>query len=195
MFFEWALDKVHKLIFARARVKGAPVETKQIADALCNLSMASRGDVLGVLTNLPEVLHTFMAQGRSVRLEGLGIFRFGICGKGVNSLDQVDLEAQKEAVRVRFTPERVKSSNGSYTRALTDTSTLLWVDLTDYTKLEAALAELESSEEAASTEESSTEATSTEGASTEASAGEGSTGEAGAGDSASSEAGTEGTEA
>lgn len=188
MFFEWALDRIHKLIFARALVKGVPVETKQIADALCNLSMASRGDVLGVLANLPEVMHTFMAQGRSVRLEGLGIFKLGISGKGVSSLDQVDLEAQKEAVRVHFTPERTKSSNGSYTRALTDTSTLLWVDLTDYTKLEAAIAELESSEAEAATEEASTEATSTEGTSTEASTEE-------TEDTASSEAGTEDTEA
>lgn len=180
MFFEWALDRIHKLIFARALVKGRPVETKQIAAALCNLSMASKGDVLGVLANLPEVMHTFMAQGRSVRLEGLGIFKLGICGKGVETLAEADLEAQKEAVRVHFTPERVKSSNGSFTRALTDTSTILWVDLTDYTALEAAIAELEAAE-------ASTEGTSAETPTEEASTGD-------SGESSGTQTGEESTE-
>lgn len=160
MFFEWALDHIHNLIFARALVKGKAVSTEKIADALCEMSTVTKGDVMGTLYNLPKVMFNFMSQGKSVRLVGLGIFKLAINGKGVASLDEVNLESQKEAIRVNFTPERTRNSNGTYNRPLVDTDSIEWFDLTDYTALEAAIAK------ATTAAESTTEETSTEEAST-----------------------------
>lgn len=105
-----------------------PFTTKELADALAEISTVSYADVMAVLGNLPGVMGKMMAQGRSVRMEGLGTFRLTINAEkqGVDTADEVS-DAQIKAVRVRYTPEtRRPTKNGAVTRALVDDA-LRWV--------------------------------------------------------------------
>lgn len=105
-----------------------PFTTKELADALAEISTVSYADVMAVLGNLPGVMGKMMAQGRSVRMEGLGTFRLTINAEkqGVDTADEVS-DAQIKAVRIRFTPEtRRPTKSGAVTRALVDDA-LRWV--------------------------------------------------------------------
>lgn len=44
-------------------------------------------------------------------------------------LKEFDFQKQVKAVRVEFTPDREKTSSGTYTRALVDSGTLEWIEL------------------------------------------------------------------
>lgn len=173
-YYQVSYNSHTNLFFPRAIVKGKPVESEEIADALSDKCTLTEGDILAVLWNLPKVMHSFMKQGKSVHLERLGFFKFELSSKGVASLDEFDLETQKETVHVSFIPERVKGSSGGYTRRLVDYSTIEWIDLTDYSSLSSSAAasseaedEADSSEEAASGTDSSEEADSSDSAATE----------------------------
>lgn len=88
----------------------------------------SRADVFAVLKNLPGVMADMMAAGRSVRMDGLGTFRYTINAEkqGVDTPEEVS-DAQIQAVRVRYTPEtRRPNKTGAVTRALVDDN-LRWV--------------------------------------------------------------------
>ena len=105
-----------------------PFTTDQLADRLADISTVSRADVWAVLKNLPGVMADMMAQGRSVRLEGLGTFRYTINAEkqGVDTAEEVS-DKQIVAVRVRYTPEtRRPNQKGPVTRALVDDD-LRWV--------------------------------------------------------------------
>lgn len=105
-----------------------PFTTDQLADRLADISTVSRADVWAVLKNLPGVMADMMAQGRSVRLEGLGTFRYTINAEkqGVDTPEEVS-DKQIVAVRVRYTPEtRRPNQKGPVTRALVDDD-LRWV--------------------------------------------------------------------
>lgn len=105
-----------------------PFETDEVADRLAAISTVSRADVYAVLKELPSVMGDMMAQGRSVRLEGLGTFRYTInaSDKGVDTPEEVG-DKQIKGVRVRYVPEtRHPNRSGSATRAIVDTE-LRWV--------------------------------------------------------------------
>lgn len=105
-----------------------PFTTDELADRLADISTVSRADVWAVLKNLPGVMADMMAQGRSVRMDGLGTFRYTINAEkqGVDTAEEVS-DAQITAVRVRYTPEtRRPNRTGAVTRALVDDN-LRWV--------------------------------------------------------------------
>lgn len=105
-----------------------PFTTDELADRLADISTVSRADVWAVLKNLPGVMADMMSQGRSVRMDGLGTFRYTINAQkmGVDTAGEVS-DAQITAVRVRYTPEtRRPTRTGAVTRALVDDN-LRWV--------------------------------------------------------------------
>ncbi len=105
-----------------------PFTTDELADRLAKISTVSRADVYAVLKELPGVMADMMAQGRSVRMEGLGTFRYTINAekRGVDTADEVS-DAQIAAVRVRYVPEtRHPNKTGAATRDLVDAD-LRWV--------------------------------------------------------------------
>ena len=79
-------------------------------------------------------MHTRMAQGKSVHINGLGYFRYVRDTTCVKSLNDFDFQKQVKAVRIKFIPERSKLSNGTYTRALVDSDELEWIEFSPYTK-------------------------------------------------------------
>lgn len=122
--------------YPRAIVQGRPVETEVIAKDLAKISTVSNSDVQAVLGDISGVMHTRMSQGKSVHITGLGYFRYALDTKGVKDPKDFDFSKQVQAVRVEFIPERSKLANGTYTRALVDSDTLEWIELSPETKEE-----------------------------------------------------------
>ena len=122
-------NNTYKVYYPQAVVVGKPVETREVAGALAMVSTVSRADISAVLGNLAEVLHGFMKNGKSVHIEGLGFFRYKLSSTGVADAGSFDFDAQLNAVRVQFTPEKSKATSGSYTRELADSSTIKWIEL------------------------------------------------------------------
>ena len=113
-YFKEQFNEKNGVWFPQAVVVGKPIETKKIADRLAQISTVSRADVAAVLAELPGVLADYMAQGKSVRLEGLGT-------DGVPTREEMDFQRQVKAVRVRFTPQR----EGAATKGSTQTRALV----------------------------------------------------------------------
>ena len=120
-YYKEAYNEKNGVWYPQAVVMGKPIETKKIADRLAQISTVSRADVAAVLAELPGVLADYMAQGKSVRLEGLGTFRYVLDTDGVPTREEMDFQRQVKAVRVRFTPQR----EGAATKGSTQTRALV----------------------------------------------------------------------
>ena len=109
--------------FPQAVVVGKPIETKKIAERLAKISTVSYADVVAVLAEMPGVLADYMSQGKSVKLEGLGTFRYTLDTEGVENEADFDFQKQLKAVRVSFIPtkEGAVTKGGTATRALVPT--------------------------------------------------------------------------
>lgn len=106
--------------YPHAITVGKPIDTKKIAERLAKISTVSYADVVAVLAELPGVLADYMAQGKSVKLDGLGNFRYVLDTDGVEQEADFDFQKQVKAVRVRFVPTRegAVTKGGTATRAL-----------------------------------------------------------------------------
>ena len=133
-FWKKMFNKRQGVYYPRAVVQGKPVETETIAKDLAKISTVSNSDVQAVLGDIAGVMHTRMAQGKSVHITGLGYFRYVLDTVGVDSLEAFDFEKQVKAVRVEFIPERTRLANGTYTRALVDSDQLEWIELSPDTE-------------------------------------------------------------
>lgn len=133
-FWKKMFNKRQGVYYPRAVVQGKPVETETIAKDLAKISTVSNSDVQAVLGDIAGVMHTRMAQGKSVHITGLGYFRYTLDTVGVDSLEAFDFEKQVKAVRVEFIPERTRLANGTYTRALVDSDPLEWIELSPDTE-------------------------------------------------------------
>ena len=133
-FYKKSYNKQQEVYYPRAVVQGKPVETETIAKDFAKISTVSNSDVQTVLGDIADVMHTRMAQGKSVHIKGLGYFRYVLDTVGVDSLEDFDFEKQVKAVRVEFIPERTRLANGTYTRALVDSDQLEWIELSPDTE-------------------------------------------------------------
>lgn len=94
-----------------AVTQGSPVSTKELCQYIADSSTASASDVYATLLALPKIMELNMKNGRSVKLEGIGTFRYKV------SAAMVDKEADASEnlirdVRVQFTPERTVTAVG-----------------------------------------------------------------------------------
>lgn len=133
-FWKKSFNKKNAVYYPQALVQGKPIETESIAKDLSKISTVSNSDVQAVLGDIAPVMHTRMAQGKSVHIKGLGYFRYVLSTHGVKDLKDFDFNKQVEAVRVEFIPERTRLSNGTYTRALVDSDELEWIELSPETE-------------------------------------------------------------
>lgn len=129
-FYKKQFNERLGVYFPQAVTVGKPVETKEVAERLSQISTVSRSDVAAVLGDLPAVLADLMKQGKSVRLDGLGTFRLTLDTEGVENEADFDLQKQIKAVRVQFTPAR----EGGTTKGSTATRSLVptgieWIEL------------------------------------------------------------------
>ena len=127
-FYKIRKKKVNGLFYPEAVVMGKQVSTMEVAAMLSDRSTVTRADTLAVLSDLGSVLSNYMAQGRSVKLDGIGSFRYTICAKkqGVESEEKVSTNQIKN-VRVRFTPETTRNSDNSVATRSMQTFSIDWV--------------------------------------------------------------------
>ena len=75
-FYKKTKMKVNGKWYPKAVLVSSPATTEQVAKRLAAESTVSPADVRAVLTALGGVMGDFMAQGRSVKLDGVGSFYF-----------------------------------------------------------------------------------------------------------------------
>ena len=76
-FWKKAYQKKQGVYYPQAVVQGKPVETETIAKDLTKISTVSNSDVHAVLGDIAGVMHTRMAQGKSVHIKGIGYNQAG----------------------------------------------------------------------------------------------------------------------
>ena len=120
-FYKKQYNKKFSVYYPTAIVVGQPVTTKAVAKRLSQMCTVTYADVMAVLGELAGVMADLMAQGKSVRLDGLGTFRYTLKTKGVETEEDFDFQKQVEAVRVQFVPQR----EGAQTKGSTATRGLV----------------------------------------------------------------------
>lgn len=112
-FYKKTQKKINGLWYPQSVTVGKPVTTDEVADRLAQISTVSRADVYAVLKELGGVMGDYMANGRTVKLDGVGTFYYTAAsnGNGVESADKVNA-SQITGVRVRFIPETTRTSRG-----------------------------------------------------------------------------------
>ena len=90
---------------------GKPVSTDELCKYIADSTTASKGDVYNVLMSLPKIMELFLKQGRSVKLEDIGTFRYTVSA-ALTDNEADATEALIRDVKVRFTPERTVTAVG-----------------------------------------------------------------------------------
>lgn len=132
-FFKKQQQAVNKKWYPRSVLVGKPVSTDQLAKRLAAESTVAPADVRAVLTALSGVMGDYMAQGRSVKLDGIGSFYFTAAsnGNGVDTAEEVSVN-QINGHKVRFIPETTYRRGGTRgrvaVRGLVDVD-VDWVDV------------------------------------------------------------------
>lgn len=137
-FFKKIYKTVSGLWYPESILVGKPVTTDQVAQRLARESTVSKADVKAVLEGLSGVLGDYMAQGRSVQLDGIGSFFFQSVSKGNGVKPPEEVTASLiRGIKVRFIPETKFATDGRGARkgrqgrrVLTDVD-VDWVDVSD----------------------------------------------------------------
>ena len=105
-FYKKVFNEKFGVYYPSAVTVGQPVPVKKMAKRLSQMCTVTYADVMAVLGELPGVMADYMGQGKSVRLDGLGTFRYTLKTKGVTDEADFDFQKQVEAIRVQFVPAR-----------------------------------------------------------------------------------------
>lgn len=98
--------KVNGKWYPKSVLVGSAITTEQVAKRLAAESTVSPADVRAVLTALGGVMGDYMAQGRSVKLDGIGSFYFTASTNKNGVATEKEVTAKLiNGVRVRFIPE------------------------------------------------------------------------------------------
>ena len=105
--------KVNGKWYPKSVLVGSAITTEQVAKRLAAESTVSPADVRAVLTALGGVMGDYMAQGRSVKLDGVGSFYFTASTNKNGVATEKEVTAKLiNGVRVRFIPETRFRGNG-----------------------------------------------------------------------------------
>lgn len=127
-FYKKAYNKKTDVYYPRAITIGTAINTDQIAETLADRSTVTKTDVKAVLTEMADVMSQYMAQGKSVKLDGLGSFRLGLNTKGVKNEEDFDFQTQLQHIKVNFAPETTyPASTGTATRSMVSKN-IEWVE-------------------------------------------------------------------
>ena len=134
-FFKKVKQKVNGLWYPKSVTVGKPVTTDEVADRLSKVSTVSRGDTYAVLKELGPVLGDYMAQGRTVKLDGVGTFYYtsNAAKNGVETSDKVDATLIT-GVRVRFIPGTRRTSSGRVQSRSMVSDNIFWMELPEGVK-------------------------------------------------------------
>ena len=125
-YYKKSQKKVNDKWYPQGVTIGKPVQTKEVANRLADLSALSPGDCYSMLGNLGKVLGEYMNAGRTVKLDGVDTPNTQ--GQGVDTAEEVSAK-QIVGTRVRFIPEVARSVSGQVsTRSLVSENTF-WEEL------------------------------------------------------------------
>ena len=135
-FYKKIQMAINKKWYPQSCLVGNPVTIDQIAKRLAAESTVAPADVKAVLEALSGVMGDYMAQGRSVKLDGIGSFFFQSQASGNGKDKAEDVSANDiNGVKVRFLPETTYKRGGGGSakgrravRALTDVD-IEWIDV------------------------------------------------------------------
>lgn len=123
-FYKKTKMKVNGKWYPKSVLVGSAITTEQVAKRLAAESTVSPADVRAVLTALGGVMGDYMAQGRSVKLDGVGSFYFTASTNKNGVATEKEVTAKLiNGVRVRFIPETRFRGSGKgrvSTRSLSD---------------------------------------------------------------------------
>ncbi|MGP1417584.1 HU family DNA-binding protein [Prevotella fusca] len=106
--------KVNGKWYPKSVLVGSAITTEQVAKRVAAESTVSPVDVRAVLTALGGVMGDYMAQGRSVKLDGIGSFYFtAATNKNGVATEKEVTAALINGVRVRFIPETCFRGGGT----------------------------------------------------------------------------------
>lgn len=112
-FYKKTKMKVNGKWYPKSVLVGSAITTEQVAKRLAAESTVSPADVRAVLTALGGVMGDYMAQGRSVKLDGIGSFYFTASTNKNGVATEKEVTAKLiNGVRVRFIPETRFRGNG-----------------------------------------------------------------------------------
>ncbi|MBQ3632309.1 MAG: HU family DNA-binding protein [Prevotella sp.] len=140
-FYKKQQQKVNGKWYPRSVLVGDPITTDQLALRLAAESTLSPIDVLAVLKGLSGIMGEYMAQGRSVMLNGIGSFSLNASavGNGVDTPEEVSAN-QINGVKVHFVPATTYRRDGCppdksrrAVRTLTDVD-IEWIDIDSLVK-------------------------------------------------------------
>ena len=92
--------------------QGNPVSTKELCEYIADSTTASTSDVMAVLLALPKVMELYLKNGRSVKLDGIGTYRYKVSA-GMADTEEKAGESLIRDIRVQFTPERTVTAIGT----------------------------------------------------------------------------------
>ena len=105
-FYKKTKMKLNGKWYPKSVLVGSAITTEQVAKRLAAESTVSPADVRAVLTALGGVMGDYMAQGRSVKLDGIGSFYFTASTNKNGVATEKEVTAKLiNGVRVRFIPE------------------------------------------------------------------------------------------
>ena len=123
-FYKKMKMKVNGKWYPKSVLVGSAISTEQVAKRVAAESTVSPADVRAVLTALGGVMGDYMAQGRSVKLDGVGSFYFTASTNKNGVATEKEVTAKLiNGVRVRFLPETRYRGGGKgrvSTRGLSD---------------------------------------------------------------------------
>ncbi|EEX19629.1 HU family DNA-binding protein [Prevotella veroralis] len=115
-FYKKVKMKVNGKWYPKSVLVGSAITTEQVSKRVAAESTVSPADVRVVLTALGGVMGDYMAQGRSVKLDGIGSFYFtAATNKNGVATEKEVTAAQINGVRVRFIPETRFRGGGTRT--------------------------------------------------------------------------------
>ena len=111
--------------------------TKRLAKDIEKESTVSYADVLAVLGSLPTVMQRYLAEGHTVKLDGIGTFYLAVqCTKtGVEDQKKISAD-QITNVKVQFRPEMVSTGRKGKRRNVLVAEDLQWTYLPNTKKTE-----------------------------------------------------------
>lgn len=117
------------MYYPEAVVVGKKVTTKQLATMLSDRCTVTLADTMAVLSELGMVMSSYMSQGKSVHLDGIGSFRYTINAtkQGVETEKEVSVK-QIRGIRVRFVPEVTRNMDKSVATRSMQPNAVDWIE-------------------------------------------------------------------
>ena len=126
-FFRRIKKPINNLWYPQSVTWGKAVTTREVADELSVISTVTRGDTYAVMENLGRVLSSYMGQGRTVKIDGVGTFYYTATSakRGVPTAAEVSASLIN-GVRVRFLPEVERNSGRQVTTRSMVNTKIVW---------------------------------------------------------------------